>query len=171
MNAENMIQVFGLNFAGAAGALLAMGFENADAPIMRAHWLEGAPYCEQPCTLRYIKGCAVLVRDLELPGFTTIDHEKLNDFYVVEGRTLDGERRLYSVRFQPQETGPAVETWTEIKPDSVREPLATDHEGDERAVVFARTAYGSLFAIVTHPDNAVQYVETAYYILRAERYA
>jgi len=170
MNAKT-IEAFGLTFHNAAAALQAMGFENADAVILRMRWIDGEPYYKQSATLRMIAGEAILVRDLELPAFTRLDSERLTDLYIVEGRTLDGRQKLYAVRFQQQEEGPAVETWMEIEPDNVRTPLATDDDGDERAVVFARTADGSLFAVVTHPDNAQVYRELGYHILRAERYA
>lgn len=166
MSATKMITVFGLTFDSAENALMAMGFKNADAEILRAIWVEGVQYWEQPCTLRTVHGEVVLVRNLLLPDCSVLDTETLPHFYIVEARKLNGERTLYSVRFTQHEDGPAEETWAELPKDSARSVMAIDEEGDSRIVVLARTENGTLFVAVTSPGNAAAFREYASAVLR-----
>jgi len=165
MNATKIITVCGLNFDSAESALMAMGFKNSDAEILRAVWVEGMQYWEQPCTLRTVCGDVVLVRNLSLPESSVLDTETLPGFYIVEARTLCGERTLYAVRFTQHVDGPAEETWAELPKDSARSMMAIDDEGDSRIVVLARTESGTLFVAVTSPENAAAFREYARAVL------
>lgn len=166
MNAAKIISVCGLTFDSAERALLAMGFKNADTEILRAIWVEGVEYWEQPCTLRTVCGDVVLVRNLLLPESSVLDTETLPGLYIVEARKLNGERTLYSVRFTQHEDGPAEETWAELPKDYARSVMAIDDEGDSRIVIFARTEDGALFVAVTSPENAAAFREYARAVLR-----
>lgn len=166
MNATNIITVCGLTFDSAERALIAMGFQNADAEIRRAIWVDGVEYWQQPCTLRLVHGEAVLVRNLLLPESSVLDTETLPGFYLVEGRKLGGERTLYAVRFTQHEDGHAEETWAELPKDSARSVMAIDDEGDSRIVVLARTEEGTLFVAVTSPENEAAFRGYACAVLR-----
>lgn len=146
------VEVFGMNFNSAEHALREFGFTSAAGEILPAIWHEGINYWQQPVTVREIHGETVLVRDSNLQGFSMLDDEKLKDFYIVEGRTLRGTPRLYALRFDQQEDGPALETWAELHPDTVRTPYATDDDGDERRVVLVRLIDGSLLVKVTSQE-------------------
>ncbi len=169
MNATKIITVFGLNFDDASEALEAMGFKNADDEVLRAIWVQGAQYWEQPCTLRTVCGDVVLVRNLLLPSGSVLDTETLPGFYIVEARKLDGERTLFALRFTQQEDGPAEETWTELHTSTARTMQAIDDEGDERAVVFARTEDGTLHVAVTGYESASAFYDYAATVLWEER--
>jgi hypothetical protein len=157
MNATNIdrtttaatIEVFGMHFISAESALREFGFTNETEACLAVDWYQEINYWEQPSTVREIHGETVLVRDLNLKGFTMLDGEKLEGFYIVEGRTLAGTQRLYALRFTQQENGPAAETWTEIPAGTVRVPYAVDDEGEERRVVLVRLVDGSLLVKVT----------------------
>ena len=148
------IEVFGMSFNSAEHALCEFDFTDETGEILPAIWHQDAKYWQQPVTVREIHGEAVLVRDLNLPGFSMLDDEKLVNFYLVEGSTLHGTQRLYALRFDPQEAGPAIETWTELGEGTVRTPYATDDDGDTRRVILARLEDGRLFVKVTSQEAA-----------------
>lgn len=162
------VSLFGLEFPSASLALQAFGWKYANPVILGMNWQDEIRYWEQDSSLRNILGETVLVRDMGLTGATLVDGEALKDFYFVEGKTLDGNERIYAVRFIAQEEGPAREEWTPIPKLMACWVLATDADEDERAVVMARTACGKLFVSVTSVDRATERRQTASRILDEE---
>lgn len=162
------VSVFGLEFPSASQALQAFGWKYANPVILGMNWQSCTRYWEQDSSLRSILGETVLVRDMGLTGTTFVDGEALKDFYFVEGKTLDGNERIYAVRFIAQEEGPAREEWTPLTKGVACWVLATDADEDDRAVVIARTACGTLFVSVTSVDRATERRQTASRIMEEE---